>query len=163
MAAAAGPQRDPVAEAEIGSLMRLVTQLRRFRADQGLAPGQRVPAALRGIEDTPLAGHETSLRTLLRLTDPPERFAPTASVQAEGVTVELDTASVIDIGAERRRLEKDLAAATDEVERTRRKLANPGFTGKAPAAVVDRTRQRLATAEAEIEVLEARLAALPPA
>jgi valyl-tRNA synthetase len=161
-AAVGMPGRDPAAEAEIGSLMRLVTQVRRFRADQGLGPGQRVPAALRGIEATPLAGHETSLRTLLRLTSPADGFTPTASVQAEGVTVELDTASVIDIAAERRRLEKDLATATDEVDRTRRKLDNPGFTGKAPAAVVDKTRQRLAAAEAEIEVLAARLAALPP-
>jgi valyl-tRNA synthetase len=159
----AGPGTDQVAEAEIGSLMRLVTQVRRFRSDQGLASGQRVPAALRGIEHTPLAGHETSIRALLRLTPAEEEFTPTASVQAEGVTVELDTASVIDIGAERRRIEKDLAAATEEVDRTRRKLGNPGFTGKAPAAVVDKTRQRLVTAEAEIEVLQARLAALPPA
>ena len=161
-AMAAGPRKDEAAEAEIGSLMRLVTQVRRFRSDQGLAPGQRVPAALRGIEDTPLAGHETSIRALLRLTSPAQEFSPTASVQAEGVTVELDTASVIDIAAERRRLGKDLAAATEEVDRTRRKLGNPGFTGKAPAAVVDKTRQRLAAAEAEIKVLEARLAALPP-
>jgi valyl-tRNA synthetase len=159
----AGPGKDQAAEAAIGSLMRLVTQVRRFRSDQGLVPGQRVPAALRGIEHTPLAGHETSIRALLRLTPAAEEFTPTASVQAEGVTVELDTASVIDIAAERRRLEKDLAAADDEVDRTRRKLGNPGFTGKAPAAVVDKTRQRLAAAEAEIEVLQARLAALPPA
>jgi valyl-tRNA synthetase len=169
----AGPGKDQAAEAEIESLMRLVTQVRRFRSDQGLAPGQRVPAALRGIEHTLLAGHETSIRALLRLTPVAgghlsgqgsgEEFTPTASVQAEGVMVELDTASVIDIAAERRRLEKDLAAAADEVDRTRRKLGNPGFTGKAPAAVVDKTRQRLAAAEAEIEVLQARLAALPQA
>jgi valyl-tRNA synthetase len=169
----AGPGKDQAAEAEIESLMRLVTQIRRFRSDQGLAPGQRVPAALRGIEHTLLAGHETSIRALLRLTPVAgghlsgqgsgEEFTPTASVQAEGVTVELDTASVIDIAAERRRLEKDLAAAAGEVDRTRRKLGNPGFTGKAPAAVVDKTRQRLAAAEAEIEVLQARLAALPQA
>jgi valyl-tRNA synthetase len=159
----AGAAADQAAEAEIGSLMRLVTQVRRFRSDQGLAPGQRVPAALRGIEHTPLAGHEPSIRALLRLTAPAEGFSPTASVQAEGVTVELDTASVIDIAAERRRLEKDLATATDEVDRTRRKLDNPGFTGKAPAVVVDKTRQRLAAAQAEIEVLRARLDALPRA
>ncbi len=171
-AAVTAPGKDEAAEAEIGSLMRLVTQVRRFRSDQGLGPGQRVPAVLRGIEHTPLAGHEAGIRALLRLTaaagghlsgqEGGAEFNPTASVQAEGVTIELDTASVIDIAAERRRLEKDLAAATDEVDRTRRKLANPGFTGKAPAAVVDKTRQRLAAAESEIEVLESRLAALPP-
>ncbi|MGH3157862.1 MAG: valine--tRNA ligase, partial [Streptosporangiaceae bacterium] len=46
------------AEAEIDSLIRLVTQVRRFRSDQGLRPGQRVPAALTDIEQTPLAAHE---------------------------------------------------------------------------------------------------------
>ena len=61
---------DKAAEAEIASLMRLVTEIRRFRSDQGLRPGQRVPARLAGIAATPLAGHEASIRSLLRLTDP---------------------------------------------------------------------------------------------
>jgi valyl-tRNA synthetase len=152
---------DAEAEAEIGSLIRLVTQVRRFRSDQGLRPGQRVPAALTGLGQTPLAGHEASLRALLRLEVPGDGFTPTGSVQAEGVTVELDTASVIDVAAERRRLGKDLAAATEEAERTRRKLANTGFTSKAPAEVIEKTRQRLAAAQADIELLESRLAALP--
>jgi valyl-tRNA synthetase len=52
-------------------------------------------------------------------------FAPTASVQAEGVTVQLDTAAAIDIGAERRRLEKDLSAAQADAAATERKLATP--------------------------------------
>jgi valyl-tRNA synthetase len=160
---ASGLPRDAAAEAEIEALMRLVTQVRRFRSDQGLHPGQRVAARLTGIESTPLAAHEASIRALLRLTAVSEAFVPTASVQAEGVTVELDTAGAVDVGAERRRLEKDLAVAAEEVDRTRRKLANPGFTAKAPAAVIEKTQQRLAAAEAEIEALQARLAALPPA
>jgi valyl-tRNA synthetase len=138
-----------------------VTQVRRFRSDQGLRPGQRVPAALTGLGQTRLAGHEASIRALLRLESPSGGFAPTGSVQAEGVTVELDTASVIDVEAERRRMHKDLAAATEEAERTRRKLGNEGFTSKAPADVIEKTRQRLAAAEAEIKLLEGRIAALP--
>ena len=133
---------DPVAEAEIGALMRLVTQVRRFRSDQGLRPGQPVAAALARIESTPLAGHEARIRALLRLTVPGDGFAPTASVQAEGVMVELDTAGAIDIEAER-------------------KLANPSFTAKAPADVVAKMRQRLAAAAAEAATIGARLAALP--
>jgi valyl-tRNA synthetase len=151
---------DPAAEAQIAALTRLVTQVRRFRSDQGLRPGQRVAAALTGIANTPLAGHEASIRTLLRLTPPDDGFAPTASVQAEGVTVELDTSGTIDVAAERRRLEKDLAAATEEVDRTQRKLANPGFTAKAPPEVIEKTRQRLAAAEADMTLLQSRLAAL---
>jgi valyl-tRNA synthetase len=161
-APAAELQRDPAAEAEIEALMRLVTQVRRFRSDQGLRPTQPVPAVLAGIEATPLAGHEAAIRSLLRLAVPVADFAPTASVQAEGITVQLDTAAAIDIGAERRRLEKDLAAATADAGATERRLANPSFVEKAPEAVVARSRDRLAAAQAEIASLEERLDALPP-
>jgi valyl-tRNA synthetase len=154
---------DAAAEAEIGALMQLVTEVRRFRSDQGLRPTQPVPAALTGIGGTPLAGHEAAIRALLRLTAPGEAFAPTASVQACGVTVELDTAATIDVAAERRRLEKDLAAAQADATATERKLATPSFVERAPAAVVAKSRDRLAAAQAEIARLTGRLAALPPA
>jgi valyl-tRNA synthetase len=162
-AASPGPDAlsDPAAEAEVGSLIRLVTQVRRFRSDQGLRPGQRVAARLAGIEHTPLAAHDASIRALLRLTPPADGFAPSGSVLAEGVTVELDTSGTIDVAAERRRLEKDLATAAEEADRTQRKLGNAGFTSKAPADVIEKTRQRLAAAQDEIETLQARLAALP--
>jgi valyl-tRNA synthetase len=161
-ALAAEPQRDPAAEAEIEALMRLVTQVRRFRSDQGLRPAQPVPAVLAGIGGTPLAGHEAGIRSLLRLAAPGADFAPTASVQAEGITVQLDTAAAIDIGAERRRLEKDLSAATADAAATERRLATGSFVERAPEAVVARSRDRLAAAQAEIASLEERLAALPP-
>jgi valyl-tRNA synthetase len=154
------PLEDAAAEAEIESLMRLVTAVRRFRADQGLRPTQPVPAVLSGIERTPLATHERSIRSLLRLTSPGDAFHPNASVEAEGVTVELDTSSGIDVAAERRRLEKDLAAAVADAEVSERKLANPAFVGKAPAEVVAKSRDRLAAAQAEIARLEERLATL---
>jgi valyl-tRNA synthetase len=153
--------RDPAAEAEIEALMRLVTQVRRFRSDQGLRPSAPVPAMLAGIGDTPLAGHEAQIRSLLRLAPPGVEFAPTASVQAEGVTVQLDTAAAIDLGAERRRLEKDLSAARSDVIAAERKLANPSFIEKAPRAVVNKNRERLAAAQTEIARLEERLAGLP--
>lgn len=149
---------DPDAEAEIASVMRLVTEIRRFRSDQGLKPGQRVPARLSG----PLLNRqEQGIRSLLRLTPPAGTFAASASLEAEGVTVELDLAGVIDVAAERRRMEKDLAAAKAEADQTERKLANPSFTEKAPADVVTKTRQRLETARADITRLEHRLQTLP--
>jgi valyl-tRNA synthetase len=154
------PARDEAAEAEIGALMRLVTAVRRFRADQGLRPGQRVPAVLGGISGTPLAGHEAAIRSLLRLTEPADGFSPNASVQAEGVTVRLDTSGGIDVAAERRRLDKDLAAARADATAAGAKLASPSFVERAPAEVVARSRARLAAAEAEIASLESRLAQL---
>jgi len=151
---------DPAAEAEISSLMRLVTEVRRFRSDQGLRPGQRVAARLAGIEATPLAGHEEQIRALLRLGPAMDGFAASASLTAEDIVVELDLAGAVDVAAERRRLEKDLAAARSEAEQAARKLDNAEFTAKAPAEVVAKTRQRLEAARADITRLEHRLAAL---
>jgi valyl-tRNA synthetase len=151
---------DAAAEAEISSLMRLVTEVRRFRSDQGLRPGQRVAARLVGIEATPLAGHEERIRSLLRLNPAGDGFTASASLAAEDITVELDVAGAVDVAAERRRLDKDLAAARGEAEQAERKLANADFTAKAPAAVVDKTRQRLTAAQADIARLQDRLAAL---
>jgi len=152
--------QDPAAEAEISSMMRLVTEVRRFRSDQGLRPGQRVAARLAGIENTPLAGHEERIRSLLRLNPPAEGFTASAALEVEGVTVELDVAGAIDVAAERRRMEKDLAAARNEAEQAARKLDNAAFTAKAPAAIVAKTRQRLDAAQADIIRLEQRLASI---
>jgi len=151
---------DSAAEAEISSLMALVTEVRRFRSDQGLRPGQRVAARLVGIEATPLAGHEEQIRSVLRLSPPADGFAASASLAAEEITVELDVAGAVDLRAERRRLEKDLAAARSEAGQAERKLGNADFTAKAPAEVVARTRQRLDAARSDIARLEQRLAGL---
>ncbi|MEW2354372.1 valine--tRNA ligase [Spirillospora sp. NPDC029432] len=150
------------AEALVESLQRMVTEVRRFRSDQGLKPGQRVVAAL-DFGGSPLAAHEEGIRTLLRLTEPGEAFTETASLPVEGVTVRLDTAGAIDVAAERKRLEKDLAAARKEADQARRKLGNEAFMAKAPEQVVAKNRDRLAAAEADIERLEAQLGALPAA
>jgi valyl-tRNA synthetase len=161
--ASLGALADPAAEREVDALMRLVTEVRRFRSDQGLRPTQPVPAVLAGIGATPLAAHEARIRALLRLTAAGPDFTPTASVQAEGVTVRLDTAATIDVAAERRRLEKDLAAARADVDAAETKLSTPSFIERAPAAVVAKNRDRLAAAQAEITRIGERLAGLPPA
>jgi valyl-tRNA synthetase len=151
---------DAAAEAEVGSLVRLVTEIRRFRSDQGLRPGQRVAARLAGIQSTPLAPHEEAIRSLVRLTEAADGFVPSARLAAEAITVELDLAGVVDLAAERRRIEKDLAAARAEADQTTRKLANADFTAKAPPQVVAKTRQRLESAESAIARLEQRLASI---
>ncbi len=74
---AAWPQADPsvrdaAAEAEIASLQAVVTEVRRFRSDQGLRPGQRVPARVAGLPAAGLAAHEPAIRMLTRLEAPAE-------------------------------------------------------------------------------------------
>src|ERR1019366_9121819 len=63
-------------------MMRLVTEIRRFRSDQGLRPSQRVAARLVGIDGLPLARHEEAIRSLLRLTPGADGFTASASLEA---------------------------------------------------------------------------------
>ncbi|MBP2708286.1 valine--tRNA ligase [Microbispora sp. RL4-1S] len=151
---------DADAEREIASLQELVTEVRRFRSDQGLKPGQRVAARL-ALDGTALAAHEPAIRTLLRLDDPADGFTATARLTVGTVLVEIDTAGAIDVAAERKRLDKDLAAARKEHTQVTAKLGNEQFMSKAPDEVVAKVRQRAAQAQEDIARLEAQLASLP--
>ncbi len=152
---------DDAAEAEVAALQRVVTEVRRFRSDQGLRPGQRVVAQLGGLGSAGIGAHEPLIRFLARLDEPDPDFAATASLAvAGGVTVELDTRGAIDVAAERARLERDRAAAEKEAAQCRAKLGNDAFIGKAPEPVVAKIKDRLATAEADLARIGAALAAL---
>jgi valyl-tRNA synthetase len=138
----------------------VVTEVRRFRADQGVKPGQRVSARLTGLGG--LAPHEPLIRALARLDGASDGFAATATLAVSGgVGVELDTRGSIDVAAERARLQKDRAAAEKEVAQARAKLDNPAFIGKAPEQVVAKMRERLAAAEAELVRIGGQLDTLP--
>jgi valyl-tRNA synthetase len=153
---------DGAAEAEIAALQAVVTEIRRFRSDQGLKPAQRVPARLAGLDAVRLAAHEPRLRAMTRLDAPAETFAATASLAVAGVTAELDLSGAIDVPAERKRLEKDLGAAQKERGQVTAKLGNEAFMARAPEPVVAKVRQRLEAAEADIARITAQLDALPP-
>jgi valyl-tRNA synthetase len=156
--------RDPAAEAEVATLQRVVTEIRRFRADQGLRPGQPVAARLAGLAGVGIAGKESLLRSLVRLDQPGDGFAATGTLTvAGGVSVELDTRAAIDVAAERARLVKDRAAAEKELAGCRAKLANDSFLAKAPDQVVARIKERQAAAEAELARITAALDRLPTA
>ncbi|MFJ2741924.1 valine--tRNA ligase [Streptomyces sp. NPDC087440] len=152
--------RDQGAEQEIELVQQVVTEVRRFRSDQGLQPGQKVPAELT-LAGTALAPHEAAIRQLLRLTAPGEGFHATASLPVAGATVALDLSGTIDVAAERKRLTKDLEAAKKEVVQANAKLGNEAFLAKAPDNVVDKIRGRLSKAEADIERITAQIEALP--
>ena len=161
VAEAAGAPTDPAAEDEVAALQRLVTEVRRFRAEQGLNPGQKVAGRITGLDRTGLAAHEGEVRALARLEDAGEGFAASAALRAGGVTVELDLRGAIDVGAERKRLEKDLAGAQKERGQAQAKLSNEQFLAKAPDEVVAKIRERLVVAEAEVARLEGALGVLP--
>jgi valyl-tRNA synthetase len=150
-------RRDAAAERDVAAIQAVVTEVRRFRSDQGVKPSARVPARLSGA-----AGGEREIRWLLRLDEPGADFTATAALTtAAGVTIELDLSGMIDVAAERARLTKDLAGARKERDINYAKLGNEAFVTKAPEAVVAKHRARLEAAEADIARIEAALANLP--
>lgn len=161
---ATGQAADQDAAQRIADTQRLVTEIRRFRSDQGLADKQKVAAKLIGMDAAGLTELERSIADLARLTAPGDDFAASASVEVRlsgaTVTVQLDTSGAVDLDAERRRLEKDLAAAQKELAGTTAKLGNEAFLAKAPEQVVDKIRTRRDVAAAEVERISARLAEL---
>ncbi|CAL9572770.1 Valine--tRNA ligase [Streptomyces sp. enrichment culture] len=159
---APGGFRDEAAEREIELVQSVITEVRRFRADQGLQPGQRVPARLT-LDGTALAPHEPAIRQLLRLQPEGESFTATATLPVAGAEVALDLSGTIDVAAERKRLAKDLAAAEKEKAQATAKLGNEAFLAKAPDQVVDKIRGRLAKAEEDIVRIQAQLDRLPQA
>ncbi|WCN80377.1 valine--tRNA ligase [Micromonospora sp. LH3U1] len=153
---------DDAAEAELVIVQRVVTEIRRFRSDQGLRPTQRVAARLDGLSGAGIAAHEPLIRSLVRLDPAGDDFQASATLAMPGaVGVALDTRGSIDVAAERARLTKDRAAAEKEVAQARAKLDNPAFIGKAPEPVVAKIRDRLATAEADLVRIDAALETLP--
>jgi valyl-tRNA synthetase len=158
---------DRAATQRIADMQKLVTEIRRFRSDQGLADRQKVPARLSGVETADLTTELGAVTSLAWLTAPGPEFSPSVSLEVglgpdftHIVVVELDTSGTIDVEAERRRLEKDLAAAQKELISTTTKLGNADFMSKAPAAVVDKQRERQRVAREEADRITARLAGL---
>ena len=185
-----GAPVDPGAHDRITAVQKLATEVRRFRTEQRVPDARRVPGRFVGLAESGLGEHRGALAALLRLDPAAEGFAPTATLEvnvagATGpavdvtgaaaapdrggstaavsgtVRIELDLSGVIDVPAERARLGRDLAAAQKELDQADRKLGNPKFVDKAPAAIVDGIRARRDGAAADIERLAARLAALP--
>ena len=147
---------DKKSETLVTSLQEVVTEVRRFRNDQGIKPSQKVPG--RFIGSTDIVGFSSALRFILKLED--KDFTPSATLEIAGVKIELDLTGSIDVVAERARLEKDLAAAKKDLQTAEVKLGNIGFMAKAPADVVVEIKERLAKTSSDIERITAALAAL---
>lgn len=161
-----GAPEDQEAARRMEDMEKLVTEIRRFRSDQGVKPTQKVPAAL-DFKAAELEELESAVRSIVRLQQPEEGFTATASIEMRlsqaTVTVELDTSGTVDVAAERKRLEKDLAEAQKELDNAAKKLSNENFLAKAPEKVVAGIKERQRVAAEEHERITARLANLPQA
>ncbi|WP_293770969.1 valine--tRNA ligase [uncultured Corynebacterium sp.] len=158
-----GVATDAVAARRIADADRLITELRRFRSDQGVKPSQKVPGSL-DFAAADLAGQEELIRNLANTTAPDAGFTASATIEVRlsqaTIEVALDTSGAVDVEAERKRLEKDLAKANKELEQTGKKLGNEAFLAKAPDEVVEKIRARQAVAQEEVDRITARLEAL---
>ncbi len=141
----------------------LISSIRRFRAEQGLAP--RRPLSLILVDGTgviePWAIQLISALASVEImpsTDEPE--SGHTRVLAAGLQGFIALEGIVDTDAERARLEKALLAAREDMDRILGKLGNPEFRDKAPAAVVDKAQARRLEIGELIERIEAQLEAL---
>ena len=153
----------PADEAAVGELQALVDGLRRFRAEAEVPPGKVLSAVFTG-EDAAVAEHYALYGAAIRALARTEvRFEGPADDDATVVLVprgRLEVAAAVDKAEEIARRVQQLAKIEVEVGRGQAKLANEGFTGRAPEAVVAKERDKLAAYLADREELAARLAHL---
>ena len=147
---------DKKSEALVGELQKIVTEVRRFRNDQGVKPSQKIPG--RFIAPSDVTAYATAMAFLLKLEL--KDFTPSASVEIGSMKVELDLSGTVDVVAERARLEKDLLTAQKDMKTAEVKLSNEGFMAKAPENVVAEIKERMVATSADIERITAQLAAL---
>ena len=150
---------DKKAEALISQLQEIITEVRRFRNDQGIKTSLKIPGRIVATGDIAKYASAVAFVVRMELGD----ITPSAKCEAAGVTIEFDLTGSIDVVAERARLEKDLATASKDKQTAEVKLNNEGFMAKAPENVLVEIRERLAKTTSDIERITAALAALPQA
>ncbi len=141
---------DPQADAWVAQLKAVVAESRRLRSEMGLPPGERVPLITLGDSDfvtaaTPLLQALARLSEVRVLTEESAfaeatQAAPVAMVGALRVALHVQ----IDVVAETARLGKEITRLQGEITKAEAKLGNESFVARAPAAVVEQERARLA-------------------
>lgn len=154
---------DAAADAEIGWLVDLVTEVRQLRAEMNVPPSAKPPLTFvsPSSENARLIElHRPLIQTLARVSEVAVADAlPTGAVSlvVNGDTAALSLAGIIDLTAERARLVKEIAAFDSDIGHVNKKLGNPNFVARAAPEVVDEQREKLAEAEAGKARLEAAL------
>ncbi len=151
---------DQEAIAVVEDMKRLITEIRRFRSDQGIKTSARIKADIEGMSGA-LAQYEDSIRFLVRLDKPDSSFKQSAKIEVGRFTVAFDLSGAIDVKAERARLTKDLAAVEKDRETAKVKLENENFMAKAPMDVVASIKERLEFCDNEIIRIKSLLDSLP--
>jgi valyl-tRNA synthetase len=160
---AAWPQHDGLndtrAEAEIGWVIDLITAIRSIRSEMSIPPATQLPLVLAGASDETRAraGRWAEfIRRLARVSDiafadTPPRGAVQIIVRGEVAALPLQ--GIIDLGAERARLTKEIAKCDADIARVDQKLGNADFLKRAPEEIVEGEREKRDDAQARKEKL----------
>ncbi|HQR58295.1 MAG TPA: valine--tRNA ligase, partial [Azonexus sp.] len=153
---------DVAAEAKVERLKALAYGCRNLRGEMNVSPAQRMPLLVAG-GGAEIAEFAPVLQALAKLSEvqvvadmPVDALAPVAVVGETRLMLKVE----IDIAAERERLAKEIDKLEKQIAIARGKLSNESFVARAPAAVVDQEKQRLADFTATLEQLKPQLARL---
>ncbi len=157
------------AERDLELLTEVIIKIRNLRAEMNIEPGRRIRVNLgcpeAQIQDW-LQQSASYIQSLARCAEvhvslflgPPEQQA--ARSVASGVDVEVPLAGLIDLEAERVRIQKEMAKIEKEMAPVQQKLANANFVANAPTPVVDLNRQRMSEFEEKLAKLRIHLGTL---
>ena len=161
---------DEAAESYVARIQAMVDACRTLRGEMGVSPAQRLP--LLAVADTPddaqfLRTNAAVLKNLAKLSDVQvfddaaawAQAAQTAPVSVVG-SLRLALFVEIDVAAEKARLSKEAARLQGEIAKANGKLANEAFCAKAPAAVLEQEKKRVADFSATLERIQEQLARL---
>jgi valyl-tRNA synthetase len=153
---------DEKAEAEIGFVVDLISDIRSIRSETNVPGGTQVPLVLVKASDATKAAVEAwapMIERLARLSAiefSDEAPGQSAQIIVRGEVAALPLAGIIDLDAERARLAKELGKLDQDIVAVERKLGNPDFMARAPEEIVEENRERKAAAEArKLKIKEA--------
>jgi valyl-tRNA synthetase len=157
---------NPVAEAEIGFIVELISEIRSVRAEMNVPAAAQIPLVL--VNASPegksrVEVWEDTIKRLARLSE--ISFAAEAPGQSVQMIVRktlaaLSLQGIVDLQAEKARLAREIAKLTGEAGKIEAKLNSADFVARAPEEIVEENRERLTEAVSRVEKLEAARARL---
>lgn len=151
-------------EKEMERIMEVIGAIRNRRGEMNVPPSRKAQVY---IETAFAKTFEDGIQFFTRLASASEVSVGAAfdvpgavSIVTADATVKIPMEELVDKAAETARLNKEKAAAQKQLEGVNARLANPAFTDKAPAQVVQTARDQAAALMAKLELLEQSLNAL---
>ena len=152
-------------EQQIEKIMQAVRAIRNRRAEMNIPPSKKAAVF---VETDDVNTFTYGAEFIKRLASASDVFVSDCADNTENcVSIVTDSARIfipmgelVDFAAEKKRLQKELAAAQDKLDFINKKLSNPGFVGKAPQKVVEQNRADAAKLEEKIAGLKESLSSL---